>query len=197
MHTYGCRVIQRVLEHFPESATDPIYDQIISHHIPDLCQDQFGNYVIQHILDKGKRSQDKKKIWESLIGNVRALSVHKYASNVVEKCIEFWAPEDKAILIDELLGKDTKLDQSEDTSLFKMMDNKYGNYVVQKAVEGAKPSQRIAFYSKIKSSELVESQQSNYVKHVINCLDRLDLGKPQSDLNANAAGVIHTHPQHC
>jgi pumilio RNA-binding family len=45
LHTYGCRVIQRILEKCLDSQTDPIIDAIILD-IQALTKDQFGNYVI-------------------------------------------------------------------------------------------------------------------------------------------------------
>ena len=89
MHIYGCRVIQRILEHCPKVYTDMVYDHIVGNYVADLSKDQFGNYVIQLILEKGTRKEDKKAISLSLLGDVRILSVHIYSSNVVEKCIQF------------------------------------------------------------------------------------------------------------
>lgn len=48
----------------------------------------YGNYVIGHILEHG-RPQDKSKIIESMKGHVLLMSQHKYASNVVEKCLMY------------------------------------------------------------------------------------------------------------
>lgn len=46
-----------------------------------LCvfvQDQYGNYVIQHVLEHG-RAEDKSKIVAEIRGNVLGLSQHKFA----------------------------------------------------------------------------------------------------------------------
>lgn len=43
-----------------------------------LRQDQYGNYVIQHVLEHG-RSEDKSKIVAEIRGKVLALSQHKFA----------------------------------------------------------------------------------------------------------------------
>ena len=135
MNTFGWRVIQRIIEYCPDIWTDPIYEQIIGNDVIDLWKDQFGNYVVQLILEKGHRPNDRKSIWCYLLGDARMLSIHKYASNVVEKCIEYWNEEDKKYLIEELLGDKNWDSAEENMSLYKMMDNKYGNYVVQKAIE--------------------------------------------------------------
>lgn len=48
-HPYGCRVIQRILEHCTPEQVAPILEELHSH-AEQLVQDQFGNYVIQHVL---------------------------------------------------------------------------------------------------------------------------------------------------
>lgn len=50
-HPYGCRVIQRILEHCTIEQTAPILAELHSH-TEQLIQDQYGNYVIQHVLGK-------------------------------------------------------------------------------------------------------------------------------------------------
>lgn len=44
-------------------------------------QDQYGNYVIQHVLEHG-RPEDKSKIVAEVRGKVLALSQHKFARSV-------------------------------------------------------------------------------------------------------------------
>jgi len=43
-----------------------------------LLQDQYGNYVIQHVLEHG-RPEDKSKIVAEVRGKVLVLSQHKFA----------------------------------------------------------------------------------------------------------------------
>ena len=52
-HPYGCRVIQRILEHCNSEQTGPILDELHAN-TEQLLQDQYGNYVIQHVLEHGK-----------------------------------------------------------------------------------------------------------------------------------------------
>ena len=61
-HPYGCRVIQRILEHCTGDQTTPVLEELHTH-IEALIQDQYGNYVVQHVLDRGK-PEDKSKIGE-------------------------------------------------------------------------------------------------------------------------------------
>ena len=45
-HSYGCRVIQRILEHCTPEQTAPILAEL-HHFTEELVKDQYGNYVIQ------------------------------------------------------------------------------------------------------------------------------------------------------
>ena len=55
-HPYGCRVVQRVLEHCTiEEVKEHMQKQILLSTAP-LATDQYGNYVIQHMLEHGPDS---------------------------------------------------------------------------------------------------------------------------------------------
>lgn len=79
-------MIQRLLEYGDQ---DTIIQSVLTEVKPyfdELCKDQFGNYVIQHILDYGKNEQ----VWvviDKLQWKAIEMSTHKFSSNVVEKCI--------------------------------------------------------------------------------------------------------------
>lgn len=53
MHAYGCRVIQRILEHCIDDQKEVILEEI-KDSFSVLIQDQYGNYVIQHVLKHGR-----------------------------------------------------------------------------------------------------------------------------------------------
>lgn len=76
-HPYGCRVIQRILEHCNPEQTMPILVELHDN-IERLVQDQYGNYVIQHVLEHGTYD-DKSKIVMQLKGSIVMLSQHKFA----------------------------------------------------------------------------------------------------------------------
>ncbi|KAF3609091.1 hypothetical protein DY000_02051001 [Brassica cretica] len=93
-HPYGCRVIQRVLEHIDDTETQRIIMEEIMHSVCTLAQDQYGNYVIQHIIKHGK-PQEQSEIINKLAGQIVTMSQQKFASNVVEKCLTFGGPEER------------------------------------------------------------------------------------------------------
>lgn len=52
----------------------------------DLTKDMYGNYVISHVLEHGKYS-DKEFVINKMKRRVLTLSIHKFGSNVIEKCL--------------------------------------------------------------------------------------------------------------
>ena len=64
--------------------------------------DQYGNYVIQHIIERG-HPKDRALVVDKIRGNLLTMSRHKFASNVVEKCITFGSKAEKNDLMTEAL----------------------------------------------------------------------------------------------
>lgn len=63
--------------------------------------DQYGNYVIQHLLVHGKLS-DRIEIARQVRGKILQYSQHKFASNVIEKCVQYGDDEQRKWLIEEI-----------------------------------------------------------------------------------------------
>lgn len=57
----------------------------------DIVQDPFGNYAIQHTMEV-YGSQICNGIINEIANNILSLSMQKFSSNVVEKCIEISNP---------------------------------------------------------------------------------------------------------
>ena len=66
------------------------------------------------------------------------MSIHKFASNVIERCLHFGTKEQKDDLINEIVSKDDNVHDS----LITLVKDKFGNYVVQKMIEYSEPEQK-------------------------------------------------------
>ena len=74
--------------------------------------------VVQYILDlNDNRFSDA--VIRQFTGNVCALSVQKFSSNVIEKCIRVAEHNTRKMLIEELLNR---------TRLEKLLRDSFGNY---------------------------------------------------------------------
>ncbi|XP_037248710.1 pumilio homolog 2 isoform X6 [Falco biarmicus] len=173
-HPYGCRVIQRILEHCTAEQTLPILEEL-HQHTEQLVQDQYGNYVIQHVLEHG-RPEDKSKIVSEIRGKVLALSQHKFASNVVEKCVTHASRSERALLIDEVCCQN----DGPHSALYTMMKDQYANYVVQKMIDMAEPAQRKIIMHKIRP-HITTLRKYTYGKHILAKLEKYYL-KNSADL---------------
>ncbi|KAL1551875.1 pumilio 5-like isoform X2 [Salvia divinorum] len=165
-HPYGCRVIQRVLEHCSDDlCCRPIVDEIMESAY-DLAHDQYGNYVTQHVLERGKPFE-RSQIIQKLYGRIVSMSQHKYASNVVEKCLEYGDTTECDCLIEEILA------QPEDgDNLLMMMKDQYANYVVQKIIDISNENQRERLLNCIQL-HLVALKKYTYGKHIVARFEQL------------------------
>ncbi|KAF8531037.1 armadillo-type protein [Gautieria morchelliformis] len=138
-HRHGCCVLQRCIDHASDQQRVQLVQEI-TYNALTLVQDPYGNYVVQYILDlNDNRFSDG--VIRQFTGNVCALSVQKFSSNVIEKCIRVAEHNTRKMLIDELLNR---------TRLEKLLRDSYGNYCVQTALDYAEPNQRMALVDGIR-----------------------------------------------
>ena len=125
-HTYGCRVIQRILEHCEPAAKRVILDELHGC-VGPLITDSFGNYVVQHVIQNGE-PEDRRRVVTIVQQQLLIFSKHKFASNVVEMCIEYADDDQRAEIVRRLIG------QNEDgqTPVLGLLRDQYGNYVIRK-----------------------------------------------------------------
>lgn len=124
-HAYGCRVIQRMLEHCIEPTRSAVLQEL--HGCAQyLIGDQYGNYVTQHVIEHG-REQDRDRIITLVTSNLINYSKHKFASNVVETCIKFGNAEQRKKIVDIL----TAVNEKGDNNLQYLIRDQYCNYVIQ------------------------------------------------------------------
>lgn len=109
-HPYGCRVVQRLLE---RCHTEPsrerrrlALDSVVTS-TTLLARDQYGNYVVQNILEHGS-PDERGRVLQQLVPEVVQLSMHKFASNVVEKGLTCGNAAEREMLVAAMLGSGGK-----------------------------------------------------------------------------------------
>ena len=98
--------------------------------LKDIITDQFGNYVIQNILLK-TNTEILQNFVDEIKNNIILYSNNKFASNAVEKCFQN----------DRIKNEVLKLFMSKDI-FNKIILDKFGNYVAQKAIAAADDQDR-------------------------------------------------------
>ncbi|EOD45594.1 putative mrna binding protein pumilio protein [Neofusicoccum parvum UCRNP2] len=129
VHGYGCRVIQRMLEHCEEPARRSILSELHAC-APTLIPDQYGNYVTQHIIEHGA-PEDRAAIIDIVKNQLLAFAKHKFASNVVEKCLVFGSDDERR----EIMMKICEKTERGESTLVMLIKDGYGNYVIQKLLD--------------------------------------------------------------
>ncbi|KAJ9511778.1 hypothetical protein QJQ45_022659 [Haematococcus lacustris] len=209
-HPFGCRIIQRLLEFCSDKhRKDAILREVLSE-VVQLAQDTYGNYVIQHVLERGspeERSQASgplcvrepvrepvspitvidptaacyiAQIVHSLVPCVVPLSMHKFASNVIEKSLAHSSDSDRCLLVNALLDSDaTHLTarQSSDESgplgpLERLMRDQFGNYVIQRLLEVCNDEQRDVLLERVRD-QLQTLKRFTYGKHIVARMEKL------------------------
>jgi len=131
-------------------------------------QHQFGNYVIQYVLEHG-RPQDRALVISKLCGQVLHLGRHKFASNVVEKALTCADANSRQMLIDEIMTP-----KPEGVNpIIAMMRDQYANYVLQRALVVANGLQREALINQVRPQlATMRRFSSAYSKH-LSSIERL------------------------
>lgn len=126
-HRHGCCVLQRCVDFASGVQQHQLVAEIATNSLA-LSQDQYGNYVVQYILELGLPWASVEVI-SRLEGSFAHLAMQKFSSNVVEKCLKVATEENKAIIAKELVSS---------SGLGQLLQDPYANYVIQSALQVAK-----------------------------------------------------------
>ncbi|KAI0115354.1 ARM repeat-containing protein [Daldinia grandis] len=143
-HNYGCRVIQRILEYGTEAEKKSLMTDLHAC-AAKLITDQYGNYVTQHIIARGE-PEDRQQIIQLVLQRLIIFSKHKFASNVVEKSIEYGTTEDRRAIRYQI----TALHSDGTSPLQLMMKDQFGNYVIQKLMQHLEGPDRESFIEEMR-----------------------------------------------
>ncbi|KAK9128439.1 hypothetical protein Syun_017236 [Stephania yunnanensis] len=155
---HGCCVLQKYLSHSDDDQRHQVISKLASDAF-DLSQHPFGNYVIQFVLELGI-PWATVNVLNKMDGNYGHLSMQKYSSNVVEKCMKHAGDEQLPHIIQELLS----------THLDEISQDPFGNYVIQAALNHSKGALRSALVEAIKP--YVPALRNNpYGKKVLPCIN--------------------------
>ena len=130
---HGCCSIQKLLEN-DLIFTDKIILNILNNAMT-LITHQYGNYIIQFLI-QSKNKMITFRLITILIPNFGKLAKLKYSSTVLEKCFEYCDEQSKSYLYNVLYSKGV---------LKTLIFDKFGNYVVQKAIDSAH-DEKVKFY---------------------------------------------------
>ncbi|TVU50219.1 hypothetical protein EJB05_01583, partial [Eragrostis curvula] len=139
MQCHGCCVLQRCIARSRGEHRDKLVAAIACNGF-ELAQDAYGNYVVQYVMDL-KIANANSSLAQQFEGKYIQLSMQKFSSNVVEKCLKVFKEADKAKIILELLAT---------PHLEKLLQHPYANYVIYSALQNSKGSLHSALTNAIR-----------------------------------------------
>ncbi|KAJ0396975.1 hypothetical protein P43SY_008637 [Pythium insidiosum] len=147
-HRHGCCVLQRCLDAANDAQRRAVIAQV-ERHAMKLMQDPYGNYVVQYVLD-ACAPEEALGVMRAPLGHVVELSVQKFSSNVMEKCLEKAPAELLARYLDELMGKHEDGSTASPSPLATLLSDQFANYVVQRALSVAPEGACLALVAAIR-----------------------------------------------
>ncbi|CAN8301153.1 unnamed protein product [Cochlearia groenlandica] len=121
---HGCIALSDVITDVDDVSYRKNLLHIVAEHALCLSNDQYGNFVVQHVLSLYDL-RCTMHVAISLRGHCVDLSLKKYGSYIVEKLL--WAEESTVVVVEELL-------ECEGHRLMRLARSQFGNFVVSKAL---------------------------------------------------------------
>jgi len=100
-HKYGCRVLQRVLEHCRADQVKPIVDELLADAMM-LCRHAYASYVMQHVFEQGSDTH-VQTLMRVIIANAATFGSDSFACAVVYKALVLGEFQDRVELATALL----------------------------------------------------------------------------------------------
>ncbi|KAL7156902.1 hypothetical protein ABFS83_02G040200 [Erythranthe nasuta] len=135
----GCCVLQPCVSSARGETRNRMITDITTYAV-FLSTHPYGNYVVQYLVDMPKV---KAQILTQLSGNFVTLSMNKYGSNVVEKCLKGYNGNQLLSILNEIMNS---------SSFVQLLQDPYGNYVAQSALTCSTGAARDALTERIHSN---------------------------------------------
>merc|ERR1712217_908258 len=126
-HRFGCRVLERLIEHCSEfEIWDLIGPIIVNSEM--LCRHVYGNFIIQHLIEQGSPAR-RLSIMNQLLPSMPYLAMHRTASHVVQRMLEYSDRENLQMIVAAFLYAEGT------NSLTDVACSRYGSYVTEQFVD--------------------------------------------------------------
>jgi len=102
-HRYGCRVLERLIEHFPPHDLALFIGEVLEEAL-HLCRHVYGNFVMQHVLEHGEQTQ-KKRIIDVLCSDLAGVALDQHACSVLDKALSYGSPSDQLLLAEQVINE--------------------------------------------------------------------------------------------
>ena len=118
----GLCVVKKIISRFDSGEKKRLLVNVLTKNAVNLVQSPYGNYAIQQAIERWT-NEDLQSIYDNLLKHVLQLSMQKFSSNVIEKCLEKAEHETVMKFVRAISNQDV---------MKSLIKNNYGFYVVQK-----------------------------------------------------------------
>jgi len=140
INPFGVCVLIKLVKHTQDRSIPKKIANYITNGDPlSFIQHPYANYAVQILLSNTDLS-DCDVIIETIIENYLSLSMQKYSSNVVENCIKFGKESTIKIIFKSII---------EQEKLESLLNNNYGNFVLEKLIARLNKEEKMIFIKKI------------------------------------------------
>ncbi|KAF8127777.1 ARM repeat-containing protein [Mycena galopus ATCC 62051] len=134
---YGCRVIQMAIQSIlPEQQASFVPE--LEPHIMSCVKDSNGSHVIQKVIEHV--SPDRQAFISSFLGHTFDLATHPSGCRVLQQCLKHLPEAQIRPLLDELLSDQVST----------LMQDKFGNYVIQCILETGRPEDKASVIAQLR-----------------------------------------------
>ncbi|WWD16167.1 hypothetical protein CI109_100592 [Kwoniella shandongensis] len=138
MDMYGCRVVQKAFEFVVPEQKHALIEELQPQFI-ECVKSTNANHVIQRLIVLGA----PKCLMDAFVGQIEDLSRHPYGCRVLQKTFELVEEDLKRPLLEEL-----------HQSTIALIEDQFGNYVVQSVIASGAPDDRDRVIRDIKGKVL-------------------------------------------
>jgi hypothetical protein len=140
INPFGVCVLIKLVKHTKDRSIPKKIANYITNGDPlSFIQHPYANYAVQILLSNTDLS-DCDVIIETIIQNYLSLSMQKYSSNVVENCIKYGKENTIKIIFKSII---------EQEKLESLLNNNYGNFVLEKLIARLNREEKMIFIKKI------------------------------------------------
>ncbi|KAJ5670742.1 uncharacterized protein N7477_006105 [Penicillium maclennaniae] len=127
LNQHGTRALQKMIEFISTPEQTKTVIRALKQHVVDLVQDLNGNHVIQKCLNR-LGAEDAEFIYEAVGTHCVTVGTHRHGCCVLQRCIDHASGDQKAKLIAQITANS-----------FALVQDPFGNYVVQYILDLAEP----------------------------------------------------------
>lgn len=107
-HKFGCRVLERMIEHFPSAQTFPAWANFLDRLLENAalhCYHSFATFIMQHLMEHGTE-EHRQVITAAVTKELERAASDSHASGVLDKALCFLAPQEQQNLASQILEID-------------------------------------------------------------------------------------------